>query len=180
MQIRIKTDIVSEPITLDDARQFIKFDETDTDEDGLILNMIKAARTYIEKHAGIAMAKKVLQVLFDYDEDFILPVVPIVSVDKVETIDIEGEATELTLNTDYYTTGLNEKEIIYPCSSAYQLKVEYTAGYGETETEVLPADLRHAVLTQVAQWYDNRDDFAELTIMGSVQKIINMYKVSVI
>ena len=177
MDVRIKTDIVSEPVSLEEVRQFLKFDETDANEDALILNMIYAARSYIEKHAGIAMGKKVFQVLFNYDEDLILPITPVISVDKVETIDIEGTATELALNTDYYVRGLQKKEIVYSLGSAYQLRVEFSAGYGDDATETLPADLRHALLTQVMQWYENRDDFHELNIMGSVQRIIEMYNV---
>jgi hypothetical protein len=62
----------------------------------------------------------------------------------------------------------------------YDLLVTYKAGYGNTNTENLPADLLEAMKKQIKQWYDNRDDFYEFQILGSIEKIINKHKIKVL
>jgi len=178
MDLRLKTDLTSEPLSAKDLKPYIKYEDTDVDEINLIDEMIVAARTLFERRTGLSFAKKIYQCFFlKEDKPYILPVRPIISVDKVETIDYLNEKTELTYNTEYFKKGLYEIEIVTSMvSSGSNLLVEFTVGYGDTETETLPGDLIEAMKRQVAQWYDNRDDFRELELLGSIEKIISLYR----
>jgi len=190
MNTRIKTDCTSEVLSFDEVRQFIKFEDTsEGDEVGLINNMIKAVRTHLERRLEMSFNEKTYETYFKHSEHpFILPISPVISITKVETVDYEGTKTELTLNTDYHKKGLYEIEIVpYSIStvpnpwfnfwsSEYDLLVTYKAGYGDDDTEDLPYDLRQAMLRQVIKWYDNRDDFRELNMMPEIDSIVRKYR----
>lgn len=187
MDKRIKTEITSEILSAADVKTFINYDDTDTAEIVLIDDMIKSVRTYLERKTSMSFAQRVYVIYFKADESpFILPVFPIISVDKVETVDYEGNEVELTLNSGYFLKGTYEVEVLpilrssqnpfTEGGSSLNLKVECTAGYGDTETEILPLDIVGAMKSQVFQWYDNRDDFYEGNYIGKVDKIISSYR----
>jgi|GEM_PF-1562192 len=188
MDIRISTDITSEILSAADLKPYIKYEDTDADEITLIDDMIKTVRTYLEQRTGLSFAQRTYEIFFKWaDAPFILPVYPIISVDKVETVDYLGTKTELTLNSGYYKRGLYDVEIITSglssvsnpfseTSSVYNLLVTCKAGYGHTDTENLPKDLIGAIKTQVFQWYENRDDFYEGNYLGMVDKIIKLHR----
>lgn len=175
--IRITQDISTEPVTITDVKQFIKFSDTDTAETSLIEDMIKGARVYLEKRTGLALAQKTIIEYFnqEYLNEYVLSIAPVISVDSVEVLDVEEESTPQTLNTNYFLRGLYERIITINVASVEQLKVTYKAGYGESETEDLPYDLKQAVLRQVIQWYDNRDEFINGVYMDQIGDIIRMY-----
>jgi uncharacterized phiE125 gp8 family phage protein len=189
MNTRIKTDTTLEVLQPTEVMQFIKFeDTTEGDEVGLIVNLIKGVRSHFEKRTGLSFLEKTYETFFRHSESpYILPVSPVISVDTVETVDHEGTKTELTLNSDYHKKGLYEIEIFpYSLSTianpwhsfegTYDLLVTYKAGYGHTDTETIPEDLKQAMLKQIIRWYDNRDDFLEGTLLPEVNRILNLYK----
>ena len=172
--------------------QFIKFTDTSAPEQSLIENMIKACRQHFERKCGLSFAQKTFETLFrPWDKPFILPVMPVITVDKVETVDYQGTKEELTLNSEYYKRGTMQVEIQTSSvtglsnpwrdgESSYDLLVTYKAGYGHANTETLPEALREAMRRQVMQWYDNRDDFYELKFLGSIEAILRNYTAFII
>lgn len=194
MDLRIVTDATSELLTHNNVSDFIKYDDGDSNEQLLIDNMCKAVRQHFERITGRSFIEKTYEAQFRYgDMPYILPVVPVISVisDGVKTVDVEGTETTLVLNTSYWKRGKYEVEIITQSMSTisnpfvsfdskYDLKVQFTAGYGNEETETIPEDLLNAMKMQVKQWYDNRDDFYEFNILGSIKTILNRYKVNLI
>jgi uncharacterized phiE125 gp8 family phage protein len=192
MNTRIKTDLVQEPLNREELANYIKFQDDNAEEDLLIAGMISSVRAHFETRTGLSFAEKTYETFFNYnDKPFILPRSPVISVDKVELIDYQGTKSELTLNSGYYKRGLYEVEILTsemagwtnPLTSFggyYDLLVTYKAGYGHADTENIPADLLEAMKKQVKQWYDNRDDFYEFSILGSIDKILNKHKTKVL
>jgi len=187
MDVRIKTDITSEILSAADVKPYIKYEDSDADEIIVIDDMIKTVRTHLENRTGSSFAERTYEIFFKADESpFILPVYPIISVDKVETVDYQGTKAELELNSGYYKAGLYEVNIIASLSAAnnpfsesessYNLLVTCKAGYGHEDTEILPKDIIGAIKTQVFQWYENRDDFYEGNYLGMVNKIIKLYR----
>jgi len=176
---KISQDIMVEPVSTDEVRQFIKHtDDSDTDEIALISDMIKGVRWYIERQTGLALAEKIIIEYFDRDSNgqYVLNVAPVVDVIKVELLDLKETATELTLNEDYFLSGLYERIILTnEVSNSHTLRITYTAGYGDN-TEPLPFDLKQAVMRQVKQWYDNRDEYLDGTYMNTVHAIIRSYQ----
>jgi len=192
MDTRIKTAAAGEVLVIDDVINFIKYEDDDVgNEMSLIAQMIAAVRVHFERRTGLSFIEKTYETLFKLDDrPYILPVSPVISVDKVELVDYEGTKTELDLNSDYYKRGLYQVEIQtsqmtgwpnpwHSIGSHYDLLVTYKAGYDHDDTEPLPFDLKDAIKKQVMQWYNNRDDFYEDKILGSIDRILQLYKTKV-
>lgn len=183
----VKTAAESDILDCDDVAQFLKYEDDEEAENTLIDNMIAEVRDYFERATGLSFVSKTYITYFRHDDKpYILPVSPVIAIVKVETVDIDGTTSELTENSDYYKKGMHEVEIITDASSIsnpfrtfagkYDLKVEYTAGYGHASTGTLPASLLGAVKKQLLQWYDNRDDYNEYKILGSIEKVLNLHR----
>lgn len=179
MQIRIKTDLTSEPLTLAIMSQFLKYEDNEEAENTLINAMISSVRILLEKRTGLTFAEKEYEILFDSEDyPFVIPVSPIISVDEVITIDYQGtESDALVLNTGYSKAGMYEIELTVPgLIESSKVKATVKAGYGHSDTEDLPALLTDAMKTQVFQWYQNRDDFRELNTLGIINKAVSLFK----
>ena len=189
MNIRIKTDLEAEPLTLAVMSQFLKYEDNQTAENTLISSMISSVRTILEQRTGLVFASKTFEVHFDpSDYPFVIPVYPIISVDSMVAIDYQGTETDLTLNTDYYKTGMYEIDLIINSLLNYnpetldddkyhdRYKVTVKAGFGHDDTETLPVALLNAMQSQVFQWYQNRDDFHEGNVLGLIDKAVMLFK----
>ncbi len=185
MQIRIETDLTTEPLTLAVMKQFMKYEEGEADaedltaEESLINSMISSVRNILEMRTGLIFAEKEIVILFDYDDfPFVIPVSPIISVDEVLIIDYQGtEGDALVLNTGYYKAGMYDVDLSVPAMiRSSRLKVTVKAGYGSEDTETLPVALLNAMKSQVFQWYENRDDFMELNMIGTINRVVNLFK----
>lgn len=151
----------AEPVSLAEAKAFLKVD--DTAEDGLISTLIGAARLHVEGVTGKALlAQSWRMVLDDWPEGGVvrLPVSPLVSVTGIAAIDESGGSHDIAL-----AQFLSEPDRLIvppvvvgmPALRLRQgLEIDYVAGFG-TEPEDVPADLRQALLGLVAHWFEHRD-----------------------
>jgi uncharacterized phiE125 gp8 family phage protein len=176
LQVKIATDLKVEPVTVDEAKLFCKV--TGGEEDALFQTLIKAARRSLERYTASSFGKKTIHAFWMVppdDNQLELPYGPIISVDAVYRIDEEQAEEACTLNEDYYVYGYQDAVVYiekYWSSgmvSARSIRVEYTAGYDNTETEVLPDELRLAILKQVATDYELRENIA----VGTIQAVLS-------
>jgi uncharacterized phiE125 gp8 family phage protein len=167
LQVRVYTDIVTEPVSVAEAKNFCKV--TGTGDDSLFPILITAARQAIEKYISGSLASKKLHATWvEMPDDHILelPYGPVISVDSVYWIDEEGTEEQATLNDDFWVYG--DQDAIVKMTTYWttglkrtsSVRVEYTAGYGHANTETLPAALKLAVLKQIATDYDLRENIA--------------------
>ena len=150
-----------EPVTLDDAKAFLKVD--DSAEDGLITTLIGAARLHVEGVTGKALlAQNWRVVLDDWPEAGVvkLPVSPLISVTGITATDDNGGSHDIAL-----AQFLSEPDrLVVPrvvvgmpvLQERQGLEIDYVAGFG-TEPADVPADLRQALLGLVAHWFEHRD-----------------------
>lgn len=179
MQIRISTALTTEPLTLAIMSQFLKYEDDKEAENTLINAMISSVRILLEKRTGLTFAQKTFEIHFVPDDyPFVIPVYPVISVDEVLIIDSAGtEGDALVVNSGYSKAGMYEIDLIVPgMNSISRLKVTAKAGYGHNDTEPLPVLLLDAMKTQVVQWYENRDDFKELNVLGIIDKTAILFK----
>lgn len=172
LQVRVKTESTTEPVTIEEAKLFCHV--TGSEEDEMFSLLISAARKAMEKYTSSTFAQKTLHatwVVMPDDKLLELPYGPVISVDNVYLVDEEGTEEELTLNDDYWVYG-NQDAIVkistYWVTSLDEntstVRVEYKAGYGDTSTEPLPDELKLAILKQVATDYELRENIAVGTI----------------
>jgi len=180
LQVRIKTDLSTEPVTATEAKNFCKV--TTTADNDLFTILIKAARRSLEQFTSSSFAEKTIHatwIKMPEDNELELPYGPIISVDAVYWIDSEGTETEATLNTDYWVLG--DQDLVVKVSNRWSsgwvstdqsVRVEYTAGYGDTLTQTLPEELKLAIMKQIATDYEMREDVAPggVTVLSNESK----------
>lgn len=178
----------AEPVTLAEAKAFLRVDGTD--EDAFITTLITAARLHVEGTTGRALiAQSWRVVLSDWPEDRAvkLPVGPVISLSAITVFDEQGDPTELALAQFQPETDVAPARIFLPSTIEGQpvireragIEIDYTAGYGTDGSEV-PEDLRQAVLSLIGYWFEHRD---AVVIAGSgavvpagFDRLVNHYR----
>lgn len=154
---------LTEPVTLDEAKNWLKVRVTD--DDVVITALITAAREYCEGYTNLSFAPRtVTAILKNQLGDIRLPYGPVNAI----TIMYDYNGDEIT--TDNYTlNGVLGNRICYPTYD--YIKVIYTAGYS-----VLPKQLKTALLMQIAWLYVHRGDEEGDKISPDAKAILNPYR----
>ncbi|MEN6542005.1 head-tail connector protein [Parvibaculum sp.] len=151
-----------EPVTLAEARAFLRLD--DTSEDMLVTALITAARATLEAETRRAFVTQNWRLLFDQfpEEAIVLPLAPVSAVAAISLV--ARTAPDETLDAALYELDLGgEPPCIWRAPGAAWpmtkrrvagVAVDFTAGYGGAES--VPQPLKQAVLMLVAHWYETR------------------------
>lgn len=147
--VTIVTDADTEPVTLQEVKDFLKVGYSD--DDMLISGMITAARLLLEKQLNISIMPKTLKVTFTHDGcyDYQLPYGPIGDITGAKFKYDPEDTAEIT--TDSYTIIGNEFKRFLGAAGWWTLT--YAAAYSE-----VPDALKQGILKQVAWMYENRGD----------------------
>jgi uncharacterized phiE125 gp8 family phage protein len=172
MAVRVVTPPSVEPITLDEAHDWIR-DDGDSANDGVLGLLIKAMREYAETLTGRAFVQRTLELscgAFWWNArcPLVLPYPPLVSVESVKYLDVDGE--ERTLGVDVYTVDAdNDPGRIF---LAYQrtwpatrcahnaVRVRYVAGFPPVAADYranIPACVKLWMHTRLATLFENRE-----------------------
>lgn len=181
LQTRVITDIVTEPVSVAEAKLYCKVQ--DMADDALFPVLITSARRMLEKYTMTSFAQKTLHATWvetPGDNIIELPYGPIIAIDKIYRIDHEGTEEELTLNSDYFVMGDQDAIIritkYWSSGDVHEnsIRVEYKAGYGDTATETLPMELKLAILKQIATDYELRENISAgaMTVLSNESKVL--------
>jgi uncharacterized phiE125 gp8 family phage protein len=152
LDVKIKTDVATEPVTVIGMKGYLNIDYDLWDT--LLATMISAGRIRLERYTGCSFATKTLIATFMNTADTLdIPYGPIQSITSIKSIDSSGTKTTLTEGTDYSITGNLFKTIRF-YNSGIPIEIEYVAGYTDS---TLPADLRLAIMKQVAMDFEYRE-----------------------
>lgn len=128
---------VDEPITLQEAKEYIRI--TEDSQDNIIEMLIVAARQAIEKFTGLSIKmSNITCIINNPDGEIELPYQP-----------LYGMITS-TNYSNIETTGLLYKNLI---TKGKNINLAYQAGF-----DTVPTDLKIAILDQFAFLYDNRGE----------------------
>lgn len=178
--LKVVSQIGVEPISLDEAKQYLRVDFAD--DDTLITSLIKTAREYCEQILNASLVEKRYEYYLDKFplENYIkIPKPPLTAVESVTIKDSEG--IENSFN-DYVVVEneFEESKILatngwpnielYPANS---IKITYTAGYS-----TVPEPIKMAVLLLISHWYENREIIGQTTsqIDFTVNALISPYR----
>lgn len=170
-----------EPITLAEAKAWLRVDSTD--EDVLIASLIQAARAYVETFTSRALITQQFELSLDgfpgsdrfasgrlsearggavVGREIVLPRPPLISVQSVKYYDTDGTLQTFSSAGYHVDTKAQPGRVVLdedydwpdidPRPNA--VIVAYTAGYG-TPSQV-PQGLRTAIRFMLAHWYTNR------------------------
>jgi uncharacterized phiE125 gp8 family phage protein len=159
---RVTVAPASEPITLTEAKAWLKVDGTD--DDALLTSLITAARIACENYAGLSFITQTRTVKLDrFCGDVILPYGPVASVTSVAYK--KEDDTDGTINSSDYTldiqSGLskiriNEDGWPYTNRTLNNVVVTYVAGAGAA-TEIMKLGVKQ----KLAVDYEKRGDTNE-------------------
>ena len=148
------SDTILEPITLVEAKNYLRVDYSE--DDALIESLITSARVRLEQYAGVAMTERTLQIVAFVDDFIELPYVPIGVLMTVE-YNNAGSWVELSLG-QYNTLGINTMKVIVNSVPGAEYRFTYTCGYC-----TVPASMKTAVLKLVSDLYEYRESSVEAT-----------------
>ena len=152
LDVEIKTDSVSEPVTVAEMKDYLAIDFGSWDT--LLATLITGARTKMERYTGCTFGTKTLIATFQkVAENIDIPYGPIQSITHVKSIDESGVKTTLVAGTDYLVTGNNFKNIRFYGGIDTPIEIEYVAGY-----DPLPGDLKVAIMKQVGMDFEFREN----------------------
>lgn len=188
MEIKVVTDITTEPVLIAEMKSWMKFDIQDTTENTAITNLIIAAREYCEKYTNLTFAAKTIDVFFQDEEiidgRMILPYGPHSSLTGFYRYDAERTETELTENSDFYRIGNQYWELRISgkwsdgvvSTYGYDYKARVVCGFGATGCENLPKDLATAIKhTVFANYRYVGDPLKYKWMMLQVDKILDKH-----
>lgn len=157
MEVKIKTEVTAEPVSLAEVKAFCHIDPDYSSNDDILNALISSSREKLEKELNLSFAEKTLIVQWNgsYMNLPYGPVREIVSVNPFDDDEISEPYTSYGL--DFKTIAVDAAEncyIIYPVSYNNDTKLyncEYVAGY-----ETLPSALKTAMLIQIDYDYKNQ------------------------
>ena len=161
---KVTTSPYTEPITVDEAKEFARIDGTD--EDTLIEGFITAARMNCEAFLGRALIEQTITMKMDFWPGAVvdLPRPPLISITAVETLDEDDTATEYS-SENYYAIIESipgqlvlKRDVTFPFNTDrdYQgYQIRFKAGYGSSAADV-PRPIREGLKLWVTDIYENR------------------------
>lgn len=162
------------PVGLNEMKDHLRIEPTDTDEDALIMGLIHAGVTHIDGQKGI-LGRALCTQTWDYKLDAFpaeirIPLPPLQSVDSISYVDENG-ATQ-TLSTSVYqvvNNGTRPSTIVEAYNQSWPttrcipqaVTVRFTAGYLDNNSPAdtrngVPQPVKHALMLLGGHWYENR------------------------
>jgi hypothetical protein len=148
--VAVLSDVVVEPVSLTDAKTWMRISYTD--DDSMIKELIESARKHIEFLTGVSFGSKLLKANIELTGTIPgvwmvdLPYGPMICVNEVKWKTGFNQFETLVKNDDYEIIG-NKLWFYYEGNYT----ITYQAGYSS-----LPEDIKSDILTLVTWSYENR------------------------
>jgi uncharacterized phiE125 gp8 family phage protein len=147
-----------EPLTLAEAKRFLRVDHAE--DDGLILSLVKGARERIEARTGRALMNQTWRIVLDslpWGGRLALPMLQVSAVTVVRIFGAWGAAQEFTPPVYRLIPGteppiVDVSALPAPGRARDGIEIDVTAGYGALASDV-PEPLRQALRLMVAHAY---------------------------
>jgi uncharacterized phiE125 gp8 family phage protein len=162
-----------EPVSLDEARSFLRVEHNDDDE--VIAALAAGARIHVEAATRRALITQAWRLSADgWPEDGRLAVRPgpLQSLTAARVYDLENMAHDVDVQA--FVPDLGGSALVFapwavpaPGRSALGIELDVAVGYGDAAIDV-PEPLRQAIRLLVAHWYDNRG----LIVAGTTQAAV--------
>jgi uncharacterized phiE125 gp8 family phage protein len=150
-----------EPLSLDEAKAFLRVEHSD--DDAVIAALIAGSRIHVESQTRRALITQSWRLSADgWPQDGRLQVVPgpLQALTAARVFDFEGMAHDV--DTQAFVLDKGASMLAFapwalpaPGRVAAGIELDVTVGYGDAAVDV-PEALRQAIRLLVAHWYDNR------------------------
>ena len=178
----------AEPVTLAEAKQFLRVEHDDDDD--IIAALIAGSRIHVEtqtRRALITQNWRLTRDVWPATGWVALLPVPVKTLDAVRVSRSDGTTLALDVAGFALDKSAAPARLSFvhgvppaPGRAAAGIEIDITCGYGDASTNV-PEPLRHAIRLLVAHWYENRGIVAaggEVAVLPqSVAALIAPYRV---
>jgi uncharacterized phiE125 gp8 family phage protein len=176
----------AEPVTLADAKQFMRV--AHDDDDDVVSALIAGARIHVEAQTRRALITQSWRLVRDaWPESGRLAVlpVPLVTLDAVRIFRANGSTLAIDVGAFAVDAAAAPAMLAFtrgavaaPERPAGGVEIDVTCGYGDTPEDV-PEPLRQAIRMLVTHWYENRGIVGgEVAVMpATVSALIGPYRV---
>jgi len=174
-----------EPVTLDEAKAFLRVEHNDDDE--VIAALVAGSRIHIEaqtRRALITQGWRLSADAWPADGRFPVRPAPLKALAAARVFDFESVAQNI--DTQAFVADLANSALIFapwavpaPGRLAAGIELDVTVGYGDAAIDV-PEALRQAIRLLTAHWYENRGLAAVGTVTvlpSTVAALIAPYRV---
>jgi uncharacterized phiE125 gp8 family phage protein len=161
MSALLLTPPASEPLTLVEAKAFLRVEHGDDDD--VITALIAAARQHVEAMTRRALLLQTWRFTLDAwppSECFAPRIGPLTMLAAARIYDTGGDTH--AIDTEQFVIDRGANVIVAPClaipvpgRAKAGLELDVICGFGAA-AEHVPGDLRQALRMLIAQWYDNR------------------------
>lgn len=186
----VVTEPATTPISVAEAKQWLRIDSSDTSEDDLIAMLISSSAECFESYTGRVLINTTFRTFRDqFYGDMELRRCPLSSVTSIEYRP-KNSQTYQTLSIDRYkverTSGYGHI-LLFDCENftfidtdcdPEAVRITFVAGYGATPADV-PADIKQALLMMVAKGYEDRGDCCDSST-APMQSIRTMKKYKIL
>lgn len=157
---------VTLPLTINEVKEHLRLDKTDTTENALLKVLIIAATEYAEKYTKRDFITRTYETLRDcFLNTLEIRRNPIQEITKVEYLQ---SGILVTVSTDVYFLAISntfphltlKENQVWPTDEDQQeqaVKITFKSGYGNTSSSV-PDSLREGLMQHIASMYENRGD----------------------
>lgn len=150
--ITVLSEYVTEPITLTEAKNYLRVDYPEDDD--LIEALITSARVRLEQYAGVAMTNRTIQVIAFMSEFIELPYVPM---GTLLTVEYWNNQDWIELQEgDYNTIGTTIMKVYAVSYGEGEYRFTYTCGYNDPSPT-----MKTAVYKMLADLYEYRESSVE-------------------
>ena len=181
---------VCEPVLLAEVKDHLRISHSD--EDAYLGSLIAVSVQKVEQHFGLALIKRRVDIEINgalQDHVFRLPVRPVSEIVSIASIDGEGLETSVPPSAYSLQPGIGARLIFRNSSLIYgvghgfipvprqqSLRIRACAGF-DLNHNLVPADIRHALLILTAYFYHYRgDDKMDAMAKSGALALMGAYK----
>lgn len=167
-----------EPITLLDAKAWCRIDDDDTSQDAMMLRLITTMRVYAENYTGRVFGQRQREIrLWTFPAyDIVLPEPPLVSVDDVSYVDINGTLVSMAGSPSQYRVDtFSEPGILRPLYNESwpstlldydAVRIQFTCGYANAAA--IPQEVKQWMQARISTLNENREQIITGTIVAPI------------
>ncbi len=171
--ISLESPPATEPITLSEAKLFLRVD--DTIEDTLISNLIATARKAAETYTRRSLITQSWKISYDdYAPSKIrLFNCPVQSITSVASIARDSNQTVLAASKYYLNAG-KDRLIIDTALISHRVEIIYVTGYGNSASDI-PENIRQGMLSHIARLFEKRSE--DVPLGAASKSLYDSYRI---
>lgn len=180
MPLELITAPLAEPVTLDEAKGFMRVDSDMTEDDALIRLLISGARRYAELWTQRSFITQAWRLTLDGDPcgPVRLERGPVTAVTSIQYLDMAAVWQTITNPAaPEWAVALSPDDSRLAAGFGYtwpqvlpqigSVRINYTAGYGASASSV-PQEVRNWILIRVSTAYNNREEVVATRALQSL------------